>query len=98
MDDIARATLMAARGKPCPWCGQTMTRRHRHPTRDRLHPGKLGGSYVRENVAIVCHPCNNSKAHLTLAQFLAALIVVRDPRWPRVAVFILARAVKGVLL
>jgi 5-methylcytosine-specific restriction endonuclease McrA len=60
-----------------------MTKRGVHkPTRDRIIPGRHGGTYSQANVAIVCNACNGDKGQWTLPAYHAALQAEGDPRAP----------------
>ena len=82
------ATRRAARGKPCPYCGEAMTRYSRRPSRDRIIPGRHGGTYAPENVIIVCSKCNEDRGAWSLSAFAAALAAENDPRAPIVSALI----------
>ena len=83
----ARAALIAAEGRPCPYCGAAM-RDVRPPTRDHILARSRGGGDGAVNIAIVCSPCNNDKGDKTLDEFAAALSLGGDPRAPRVRAFL----------
>jgi 5-methylcytosine-specific restriction endonuclease McrA len=89
-----RPELVAAIGSLCPYCGEPMTL-DRPPTRDRLIPGKRGGSYEPENIVIACEPCNTDRGAWSLRAFSAALAADGDPRAVRVAVLVATREAEG---
>ena len=68
----------------CPYCGHQMTG-HRKPTREHILPTSRGGTNSPPNVIIVCNPCNNLKGNLTLREFYAVLVRVKDARAEHVA-------------
>jgi 5-methylcytosine-specific restriction endonuclease McrA len=63
-------------GKPCPYCGVTMTRREGYladtaPSRDHLIPICRGGLRVTENMIVCCRGCNEDKGKLTAEEYAA---------------------------
>lgn len=72
--------LQAALGKPCPYCDKPMNT----PTRDHVYPRHLGGTRHKDNLLIVCAPCNQAKGAKTLEHFARSLTARRDPRAQRV--------------
>lgn len=104
-ENVTHSALVAAVGKPCPYCTTPMQyrlhrrrkrRKPRHPTRDRIVSAKRGGTYAAGNVAIVCATCNNDKGHWSLPAFHAALAVENDPRAVHVATVIAERKANGL--
>lgn len=68
-------------GQPCPYCCKTlMVGSRRFPTRDHILPRSRGGKLDDGNRLIVCAPCNNDKAAMTLEEFATWLTHRRDPR------------------
>lgn len=68
-------------GKDCPYCLREMLiGTARKPTRDHVYPRRLGGRLSNDNKLIVCAPCNNDKADLTLEQWAYRLFTAADPR------------------
>jgi 5-methylcytosine-specific restriction endonuclease McrA len=51
-----------------------------HPTKDHVHPKRLGGTLENGNCLIVCTRCNDDKGGLTLHEFLERLKSQNDPR------------------
>lgn len=88
MREVRRPVLLAEIGKPCSYCGLPMDA----PTRDHIHPRRLGGTLDEPNRAFTCDPCNSDKADMSLADWLAELRSAGDPRAPIVAAFVRARA------
>lgn len=90
---VARATLRAAIGSPCPYCGEPMGELEKRPSRDHAEkPRARGGKLSSEgNRVICCEPCNCDKANRSLREFLLHLEARGDPRATHVAVFIAAR-------
>jgi 5-methylcytosine-specific restriction endonuclease McrA len=76
MREIRRAELVAAIGKPCPYCGTPMAA----PTRDHIHPRSKGGTLEGQNKAVVCDPCNGDKGSQTLGSWLHRLRKAGDRR------------------
>lgn len=68
-------------GEPCPYCNNPMLfYTPRKPTRDHVYPRALGGTLASSNRLIVCSPCNQDKADMTLEEFARALEGWRDAR------------------
>jgi 5-methylcytosine-specific restriction endonuclease McrA len=93
-------------GKPCPYCGVTMTRRSGHlantaPSRDHLIPFSRGGLNVTENIIVCCRGCNEDKGKLTAEEYAAVragLASRLDPWYDRlVAKGVLERSAVMVL-
>jgi 5-methylcytosine-specific restriction endonuclease McrA len=83
-----RATLVAAIGSPCPYCGQPMA----FPSRDHLHPRSRGGALTDiHNRVIACARCNADKGSLSIRRWLIRLAATCDVRAAVVAKFISGR-------
>lgn len=68
-------------GKRCPYCNNVMKRdSDRPPTRDHVKPRSAGGTLEGENRLVVCGPCNNDKADLTLDEWIEDLTKRGDIR------------------
>lgn len=73
---VSRARAFGGKhsGRMCPYCGLSMQR----PTRDHVLPKSLGNSFDGgRNKLVCCFDCNQSKANLTLPQWLIKL--ARNP-------------------
>lgn len=74
-----RGVLLAAEGRPCPYCSRLMNvvDKKLFPTKDHVRPRSR---YGRSETIIVCFDCNQLKKNLTLEEFRAylhTLIVVK---------------------
>jgi 5-methylcytosine-specific restriction endonuclease McrA len=70
-------------GKPCPYCGTTMTRKGPHRiTRDHKQARSNGGQLTPENRLIVCQKCNSDKSNYSLGDWHETLRKGGDPRAP----------------
>jgi len=79
---VTRATLRAAIGSLCPYCGRPMAlTAEATPSRDHIHPRSKGGTLADPaNKLICCRQCNMDKGAKTLARFLSWLRSLDDPR------------------
>ncbi len=89
--------LRAAQGKPCPYCGHTMSSSGApndilRPSRDHLIPRSQGTHFENGfNRIVVCAACNEAKGNFTLRLWLARLLIDGDGgRASRVAAIIAA--------
>lgn len=84
--------LLAAHGRPCPYCAQTMrvlSRRLKHgqrvpddfPTREHVIPKSR---MPAQGTLITCNACNNDKQDRTLPEWYVALKRTSDPRAERI--------------
>ena len=89
------ACLLAAHGRPGPYCGNAMqvpprgkrkrTQHPRFPTRDHVIPKSV---MPGQGTVVVCTSCNRDKANKTLTVWLHALDAKSDPRATTVREFI----------
>lgn len=83
-----------AAGRPCPYCGRSMTRRGRlAASKDHILAKSRGGAlsdFYGFNELIVCSLCNNHKADMSLAAFCVTLAWHGDKRVVHVASVIAA--------
>jgi 5-methylcytosine-specific restriction endonuclease McrA len=59
----------------CPYCGCELGKQ---PHADHIYPLSKGGRSVAVNMVYVCAICNNKKADMTLAAFVATYRLARD--------------------
>jgi 5-methylcytosine-specific restriction endonuclease McrA len=83
---IVDRALIAALGKPCPYCGDIMGQPDPNlaPTKDHILPRSRGGTLQPANCLIVCRGCNGEKADRTLDEFATWLRGRDDERYARV--------------
>ena len=83
--------LRRSEGRPCSYCGVSMTRstrgaRDRRATRDHaVIPRVYGGTLKRSNVVICCSRCNREKGSSPIGAWIVALRAAEDPRAELVA-------------
>lgn len=73
MYKIVRAELLAAQGKPCPYCNRPMVR----PTKDHVNPKCRGYTFIN-NKLVVCDECNNDKGDRSLQGWFVHLRKLPD--------------------
>lgn len=71
---LTRETLFARDRHMCAYCGEVFTKADL--TKEHIHPQKLGGKDVWDNVVTACFPCNNAKGHMTLDEAGLELLYV----------------------
>lgn len=64
-----RASALTSQGGCCKYCFEPLPRGI--ATADHRIPRKKGGADHQHNIAAACQPCNNAKAHMSEAAFLA---------------------------
>src|SRR4051812_26869653 len=77
---------MLSLGEPCAYCAEPMA----DPTRDHVMPACRGYKFADfngRNRAWVCRPCNTTKKHYDIFQFLDRMVAGADPRARVVAAF-----------
>jgi hypothetical protein len=88
-----KVDLLAAHGRPCPYCGTLMRvdpdnkarSKHYFPSRDHVVPrSKLPGMPV----VIVCQKCNRDKCNNDLVEWLEILKSTNDDRYEKVKLLI----------
>lgn len=59
--------IVAAQNNHCALCGEYFPTEEL--TADHIHPLKLGGLFVKENIQAACGPCNSSKGTKTMEEW-----------------------------